>query len=137
MQNLQDVHTFDCFDLSSRLALGSDNEDWIAFSYVLTCSMDSKPHSKGSDSLNKLILSQDDCINKSLHPKLFSELLGNRKTARRAAYNFHVGLSNVMDACRQKKSANCWPTPATHIECGSDIVYAEEDHDDDMWYFCR
>ena len=131
MQNIQDLH-FDCFDLSSRLAHTDDGEDWIACPHILIGNIHNKSYGKGSalPPRSEPLASQDDCINKSLHPRLFTVGSGEGKAARRAAYNFHIGLSKVMDACRQMKSAN-----ANQQECHSNGCNTEVDIPDDMWYF--
>ena len=136
MQNIQDSH-FDCFDLSSRLAHTDDGEDWIACPHILIGNIHNKSYGKGSavPPRSKPLASQDDCINKNLHPRLFTAPRGEGKAARRAAYNFHIGLSKVMDACRQTKSAKCLPTYEDQPKIYSDIQVATEHGDDDMWYF--
>ena len=138
MKNIQESH-FNCFDLASRLTQTNDDEDWIVFPHILTGHKACKARSEKSELLRRSepLASQDDCINKSLHPRLFPDRFEGGKAARRATYNFQVGLTNVVDTCRRMKSAKCLPTQYIESVHRSNINGTDADgsHENDMWYF--
>jgi hypothetical protein len=135
---------FDCFDLSFRAADGDENEDWIGLPYMLLRRGDSKDskflcdgpqYPRSSSIKNTAPASQDDCINRNLQPGLFRESATASKESRRAAHNFQMGLTNVVDSCRMKKTSDRVPNSLHTTKSYSGTKDIEPADNDDMWYF--
>ena len=126
MERVQECQ-FECFDLPVRAVESDHNKDWSAITYMplrlkdgkISCDAFEFPLS--SSTINTKFV-QDDCINRSFRPRLFGEAVESGKDARRAAYNFQMGLSNVLDACRRKKSSDCKPISWKAAEDGSEAA---------------
>jgi hypothetical protein len=140
MERVQECE-FKCFDLPVRPVESDHSKDWSAITYMpprrkdggICC--DELEFPLSSSKINTRFV-QDDCINRSFRPRLFGEAVESGKDARRAAYNFQMGLSNILDACRQKKSSDC---KQISLKAAEDRLEAASNLDsvqcDVLWYF--
>ena len=121
---------FDNFDLLTANEPDEGSDEWVDFRLLLAIAPKAALN-KGKEQPAALV-SQDDCINKGRHPEFFTARIQSEKGARRAAHNFHVGLTDMLDSSNTKKPTALIVISNNDTKSSLDDA---EDMEDAMWYF--